>query len=148
MQWEPHGSGLSFDAQFMSAGLLARHEADIVTGVAVLEHLRAGQAEDATQLLETLLDGDLIGAAALVREGNKINLNARRAVEKGRLARTVAGYEPTDESVRAAAQDVRACPGQGTRPGTPMRGFHSTIPPYARYDFFVFVYAAHWSGCL
>ena len=67
--------------------------------VSVLERLRAGRSEDATKLLETLLDGDLIGAGALARDGHNFNANARRAVALEIQARKVSGYEPADPNV-------------------------------------------------
>ena len=97
---------LNFNAQFMKAGLVTRTEADIVTKVAVLEHLRAGRITNATNLLETLLDSDLIGAGALVRDGTKFNANTRRAAGREFQARAVSGYIPADENVRRAVQEA------------------------------------------
>ena len=97
---------LSFNAAFMSAGLLTRYEADIVTKVAVLENLRAGRPEDATRLLETLLDADLMGAATFVQEGKKISANTRHAAELERRARVTSGYQPIDASVRTRVDEA------------------------------------------
>ncbi|MEO7324754.1 MAG: hypothetical protein ABIW82_07995 [Dokdonella sp.] len=97
---------LNFNAQFTNYGFVVRTEADIVTKVAVLEHIRAGQISDATKLLETLLDGDLIGARSLARDGTKFNANTRRAVALELQARAVSGYAPADENVRNAVQEA------------------------------------------
>jgi hypothetical protein len=97
---------LNFNAQFTNYGFVARTEADIVTKVAVLERIRAGKVAEATHLLETLLDGDLIGAGALAREGTKFNANTRHAVELEIKARAASGYVPSNDNVRKAVQDT------------------------------------------
>lgn len=97
---------LDFNGQFMTSGLVVRTQADILTKVSVLELMRAGRPEDAIKLQEALLDGDLIGAGALVRDGYKFNANARRAVALERQARKLSGYEPTDPTVRAAVKEA------------------------------------------
>jgi hypothetical protein len=60
------------NGQFMTSNLVLGTQADILAKVSVLEHMRAGRFEHATKLLETLLDGDLIGAGALARQGRVI----------------------------------------------------------------------------
>ena len=113
---------LDSNAQFMTSGLVLRTQADIITKVSVLEQIRAGRPEDATKLLETLLDGDLIAAGALARDGRKFNANARRAVALELRAREVSGYQPGDPSVRVAAQEAfrllaTRIDGGGVQPG-------------------------------
>ena len=115
---------LSFNAAFMSAGLLTRYEADIVTRVAVLENLRAGRSEDAIRLLETLLDADLMGAATFVQDGTKISANTRRAAEHERRARETSGYQPIAANVRARVDEAlrllpKAPVRAGAQPGAP-----------------------------
>lgn len=103
---------LNFNSQFNSYALIVRTQADIVTKVTVLEHIRAGRISDATRLLETLLDGDLIGADALARDGTKFNANTRHAVMLESEARAASGYRPTDENVHNAVQEAfRLIPG-------------------------------------
>lgn len=103
---------LNFNAQLNSYGVFVRTQADIVTKVAVLEHIRAGHISEATNLLETLLDGDLIGAGALARDGTKFNANTGRAVLVESKARAASGYRPTDENVYNAVQEAfRLVPG-------------------------------------
>jgi|SRR6267142_2405118 len=97
---------LDFNAQFMTSGLVLKTQADLVTRVFVLEHLRASRSEDATKLLEALLDGDLISAGALARDGHKFSASARRAVAVELRARQMSGYEPADPNVRAAVQEA------------------------------------------
>jgi len=97
---------LNFNTGFMTSGLVLRTQADLIAKESVLERLRAGRPEDATKLLETFLDGDLIGAGALARDGHKFNANARRAVALEFEARRVSGYEPSDPSVRAAVHEA------------------------------------------
>ena len=97
---------LNFNSGFMTSSLVSRTQADLVTKELVLERLRAGRAEDATKLLETFLDGDLIGAGALARDGHKFNANARRAVVRELEARRLSVYEPSDPNVRAAVQEA------------------------------------------
>ena len=97
---------LNFNAQFTNHSLAVRTEADIVTKVAVLEHIRAGRIKDATNLLETLLDGDLITAGALAQDGTKFNANTRRAVGLEYQARVASGYEPADQNVRNTVQEA------------------------------------------
>jgi hypothetical protein len=97
---------LNFNAQFNNHGFVVRTQADIVTKVAVLEHLRAGRVSDATNLLETLLDGDLIGAGALARDGTKFNANTGHAVMLESKARVGSGYRPTDENVQIGRAHV------------------------------------------
>jgi hypothetical protein len=97
---------LYFYTQFKNYWLVARTQADIVTKVAVLEHIRAGRIPDATNLLETLLDGELISAAALALDGTKFTPNTGQAVALEMKARAVSGYAPIDEDVRGAIQDA------------------------------------------
>lgn len=97
---------LNFNTEFTNHGFVVRTQADIITKVAVLEKIRAGRVTDATNLLETLLDGDLISAAALARDGTKFSENTRHAVELEIKARAVSGYAPTDENVRNAVQEA------------------------------------------
>jgi hypothetical protein len=103
---------LNFNAQFNNYALVVRTQADVVTKVAVLEHIRAGRILDATNLLETLLDGDLIGAGALARDGTTFNANTARAVALESKARAASGYRPTDQGVHNAVQEaLRLVPG-------------------------------------
>lgn len=97
---------LYFYGQFMNHSYLTKTEADIVTRVAALEHMRSGRTIEAVSLMETLLDGDLISAAALAREGSKFSPNTSRAVTLEMKARAISGYAPTDENVRSAVQDA------------------------------------------
>jgi hypothetical protein len=97
---------LDFNAQFMSSGLVLKTQADLVTRVSVLEHLRAGRSEDAAKLLEALLDGDLISAGALARDGHKFSANTHRAVGLELRARKISGYQPADPNVREAVQEA------------------------------------------
>ena len=113
---------LNFNTGFMTSGLVLRTQADIIAKVAVLEHIRAGRLEEGTVLLETLLDGDLIGAGALARDGAQFNSNARRAVELERRARLVSGYQSPNPTVRAAVQEAfrlipEAADKTGAQPG-------------------------------
>lgn len=103
---------LNFNAQFNNYGLVVRTQADIVTKVAVLEYIHAGRVSDATHLLETLLDGDLISASALMRDGNKFNSSTGRAVALESKARVASGYRPADKNVYNAVQEAfRQVPG-------------------------------------
>lgn len=97
---------VKFNGQTMLFGLVARTEADIVTKEAVLYKLRAGKTADATRTLEVLLDGDLITAGALARDGTKFNANTRHAAELELKARAASGYVPADENVRIAVQEA------------------------------------------
>ncbi len=96
---------MDFWSRFVHTGLVLRAEADLVTKVAVLERLRAGKVEEAIRFQEILLDGDLIGAAALARDGTKFNANSRHAVELEAKARAAGGYQP-DASIRDAVQEA------------------------------------------
>jgi hypothetical protein len=108
---------LNFNAQFNNYWFVVRTQADIVTKVAVLEHIRAGRISDATNLLEILLDGDLIGAGALARDGTKFSANTGQAVVLEAKARAVSGYKPTDENVHNAVQEAfRLVPASITGP--------------------------------
>ena len=97
---------LDFSANFTTSSLLLRTQADLITRISVLEHLRAGHAGNATRLLESLLDGDLIGAGALARDGHQFNANARLAVALELRLRRLSGYEPSDANVRAAVDEA------------------------------------------
>ena len=97
---------LWFNGEFLKFGFASRTNAEIVTKVAVLELLRAGRNADATNLLEVLLDGDLIGASVVVRDGGKLTDNALRALVKERQGRAVTGYEPSDQNVRETVHAV------------------------------------------
>lgn len=97
---------LNFNAEFTNHGFVVRTQADIITKVAVLEHIRAGRIAEATKLLETLLDGDLISAGALARDGTKLSENTRQAVDLEIKARAISGYAPNDERVRNSVQEA------------------------------------------
>ena len=97
---------LNFNAKFVNHGFVLRTQADIITKVAVLERIRAGKVAEATSLQETLLDGDLISAGALARDGTKFSENTRHAAELEIKARAVSGYAPTDENVHNAVQEA------------------------------------------
>jgi hypothetical protein len=97
---------LDLNASFMTSNLVLRIQTDLITRVKVLESLRTGNSKGATNLLEVLLDGDLIAAGALAREGHQFSENARHAVALALEARKVSGYEPSDPSVRAAVEEA------------------------------------------
>ena len=97
---------VGFNAQFMNSGLALRTQADVIEKVIVLEHIRAHRPADASKLLETLLDGDLITAEALARDGHKFNVNFSRAVALELHARKQSGYEADDPTVRAAVREA------------------------------------------
>ncbi len=94
-----------FYSRFMLSTLVLRTEADLVTRVALLESLRAGKVEEATAFEETMLDGDLIGAGALARDGTTFKVNTRHAVEREAKARAASGYLP-DPRYRDAVQEA------------------------------------------
>ncbi|GAA6143195.1 hypothetical protein NBRC116584_30130 [Hydrogenophaga sp. 5NK40-0174] len=95
-----------FYSQFIHFSFVTRTEADIITRVAVLEHIRAGQIADATALLESQLDGDLIGAGALARDGTKFKAKTGRAVALEARARAESGYRPIGSDVNNAVQEA------------------------------------------
>ncbi len=100
----------NFWSGFVRTGLVSRVEADLATKVAVLERLRAGKIEEAIRIQEILLDGDLIGAGALARDGTKFNANSRHAVELEAKARTASGYQPNPSTRDAVQEALRLVP--------------------------------------
>ncbi len=100
-----------FYAQFMNQALVTRTEAGIVSKEAVLLRLRAGKAEEALRLQETLLDGDLITAGVLARDGASFSANTRRAVQREAAARAASGHAPAKGDVGdAVAEAFRLVP--------------------------------------
>jgi hypothetical protein len=97
---------LNFNGRFNMSNLSSRTQADIVTKVAVLERLRGDKYHEGVKMIETLLDGDLVTAGALVRNGYKLNSNAQRAIELECKARVVSGYEPADKTIRSSVQEA------------------------------------------
>ncbi len=97
---------VDFNARFDTYRLATRTQADIVARVAALERLRAGRAEDATRVLETLLDADLLEARVLAGAGNGFDEDTRRALDIELQARKASGYEPQDPNVRAAVREA------------------------------------------
>ncbi|MCK9192768.1 MAG: hypothetical protein M0P19_02720 [Nevskia sp.] len=97
---------LAFDKQFTNHSLVVRTEADIVTKVAVLGHLRAGRVEEATALLETLLDGDLISVGALSGQEAVFGTSTVQAIGIEKQARKLSGYAPKDQAVNSAVQEA------------------------------------------
>lgn len=93
-------------SNFSRIGTSARTEADIVTKVELLEHLRSGRYDDATRQLEALLDKDLTGAAESARIGNVLSSDTLKALETERRARGVSGYKPVSADVSAAVQEA------------------------------------------
>ncbi len=85
--------------------LFERTQADILAKVAVLERLRRGKIDKAIRLQEVLLDGDLIDAGALARDGAKFDVNILHALELEAKARAASGYEP-DPRIRDAVQEA------------------------------------------
>jgi hypothetical protein len=99
---------LSFNAQFMTANLVHSTESQIITKEAVLEQLRAGRPEKAMSVLQSLLDGDFISAAALARDGHELSAPTLRAVAKEMEARRLSGYAPPDAKVAAFIEELAA----------------------------------------
>lgn len=97
---------LEFGRQFANHSLIVSREADIVTKVAILEHLRAGRAREASALLETLLDGDLIYVGVLSRQGAVFSAETVRAIGLEKKARELSGYFPKDQAVNNAVQEA------------------------------------------
>ena len=95
-----------FYGELMAISYRTRTEADLVSKVAVLEHLRSGRITEATQLLETLLDSDLVSAAALARDGAKFTQKANQALVLAMKARQTSGYVAANEEVRRAVDDA------------------------------------------
>lgn len=95
---------LDFNARFILSGEVARTEGNITTRIALIDDLRSGKSKDAKNLLEQLLDGDLMTAAALVKDGHKLSPDVLEAVAAEVRARKVSGYEPADPTVRAYLQ--------------------------------------------
>ncbi len=96
---------MHFYSQTLLGALVANTEADLISKVGVLERLRAGKPDEALRLEEELLDGDLLTAAALAKQGAQFNANARRAVQTEAKARAASGYAP-DPRLRAAVQEA------------------------------------------
>ncbi len=94
------------DTAFAQSGATARIESNIVSKVALLEHLRAGRYADAAGQIEAALDKDLMHAADSVREGVSLSADTLSALQTERTARGLSGYEPNSESVGAAVQEV------------------------------------------
>jgi hypothetical protein len=96
----------NFYTMFIAAGFEASTTAGIVTKVAVLERLRAGHNVDAVELLETQLDGDILSAGELLKEGHALSKNVARALAQERAARAVSTHAPPGQTVRDAVQSV------------------------------------------
>ena len=110
---------LGFNARFNNYALFVRTQANLVTLEAVLARMRAGKSEEATRMMETLLDGDLITAGVLLRDGYKFNDNARRAAETERRERKASGYEPADTAVSETVNEtLRLLATEGNRGGS------------------------------
>jgi hypothetical protein len=112
---------LDFNAAFMTSGLVTRTQADIVTKVHVLEHLRSGRTEEAERNLEILLDGDLIGAAALAREGHTFSQKTRDAVTLEFRARQLGAYTPDPAIQSSVAEAFRLLTQAPNKPLEPTR---------------------------
>jgi len=97
---------LTFNARLNTAELIAHTQANITTRIALLEHIQSGRIPEATKLLETLLDGDLINAGALAHSGIRFNSNTDRAVALEFQARTASGYRPEDDRVNDAVREA------------------------------------------
>ncbi len=97
---------LNFYSQFINSGLTTSLGADIVTKVSILERIRAGKITEATTLLETLLDIDLISAASLAREGATFSPNTARALAREAKARSLSGYRSIRDDMHNAVQEA------------------------------------------
>jgi hypothetical protein len=97
---------LTFNSRWMTNADFSRTQTDLIERVALLENLRAGHPQDATKLLEELVDGDLLAAASLARAGYTFSANARQAAARELQARTQAGYAPVNPSVLSALEDA------------------------------------------
>ena len=93
-------------SDFTRTGAAAKAEANIVTKVELLEHLRSGRYQDATKQLEAMLDKDLTRAAESARDGIELSSDTLRALETERKARGISGYEPVSASDGAAVQEA------------------------------------------
>jgi len=97
---------LNFNARFDEHALVTNTEAGIVTKIAILEHIRAGNIIEATKLLETSLDGDLISAGAFTHNGAPLSTRTRSTLAREAQARAISGYRPTDDHVNSAVEEV------------------------------------------
>lgn len=99
-----------FYAQLMAHFMLTSNsqtvETDLVTRIEILEKIRAGRIPEATRYLEVLVDGDLMGAAALTRDGTEFGANLVKAVELEAQARAVSGYAPENADVRRSVEEA------------------------------------------
>lgn len=93
-------------SQLLISGAALRTEADIIINIHVLERIRAGKIAEATALLETQLDGDLISAAGFAREGARFHPNLARALALEAKARTLSGYQSASKDVHNAVQEA------------------------------------------
>ena len=95
-----------FLGHFAESNMIQRTQSDIVTKVAVLEHLRKGRPDQATALLEGSLDGDLITIGAMVHDGQSLSEYSRRALELEQRARNASGYASPETIVQKSVQDA------------------------------------------
>ncbi len=93
-------------AQFAIGGAVAKMEGNIVKKVELLEFMRTGRYSEATGQLEAWLDKDLVGAGEFARDGVVLSTPTLQAMEIERLARTMTGYQPANDSVNAAVRET------------------------------------------
>ncbi|TAK90407.1 MAG: hypothetical protein EPO06_09020 [Burkholderiaceae bacterium] len=74
--------GVDSAAGFFADGYMLRNTTDVRTQVAVLQSLRNGQTEKATELLEAYLDGNIIGLSTRNSFSNRTNAAVAEAIQK------------------------------------------------------------------
>lgn len=97
---------LDLNAKVMNGASLIKIESDISAKAAILERIRAGRIDEATNLVEIMLDGDFISAAALAQEGKRLSASTDLAILKEMKARANAGDVSADEDSCAAVQEA------------------------------------------
>jgi len=95
-----------FTTQFALSGLVSSYRAGIVTKVSVLKNLRQNKSDSATQLLEILLDGDIIGLTPFLSADNPHNAEAVKAAQQAAEYRATSNYIPENQTVRASVENI------------------------------------------
>jgi hypothetical protein len=123
---------LNFNGQLTTSSFATRTQANIITKVAVLEQLRAGQPKDAERNLQQLLDGDLIAVAALGRDGHVFGPSLYNALALEQAARHVGAYAPTDADIEASVAEAFGLASPGKITEIPSPPFKTDVPEGAR----------------
>jgi len=95
-----------FTARFFENGWMLGNAVEVQTKVAALQRLRNGETGEATDLLETLLDGDILPLRTSEVYAGRTNLAVTRAIQQAKDYRSKYPRSTGNEDLETAVDRV------------------------------------------